>query len=318
MTVERTGLAAGVALDAPTLEAEIITALMQVRNSVTRREGDGYAQKQVAAILRAVAESEMLERHLADSDADFAAMVGDAAAAVAAHLSEVERPTSLLEDDILSRLRAVPSTAKLKELYHDDRDAECARRRGLIAGLLGAVQCNIFRQPHSDEIVIDPNDIDLKNRFDLSAALSDLYRDLDRLDAGKDAKYCLAKAETQPDGYVEPKNKRDALIWAMVAIDRGAGHPIYNTQEKRCALLSEYEECAPASLVKYLQALRKGVQHDERSRFSPEEHQSFQERCARLRVLKQNGENALDLLLPVVRGWYVRKLPKSASKGKTG
>jgi hypothetical protein len=318
MTSDRRGLAAGVSSEASTLEVEILAVVARANQINAGEDYPVHKRRIIGAILRAIAESALFQNHLSQSREAFGDAVKEASVAISWYLDDLDRPFARLEEDILRRLREVPAASDLKTRYPDDRDAECVRRRGLIAALLGAAQSNTFDRPHSNEIVIDPADIDQQNRTDLSAAINDFYIDLGRLDGGQDAKYCLAKAETRPDRFIEPGTKRDALIWAMVAIDTGADHPVYNTQEKRCALFSEYVDCASASLLKYLQALRKGVRHDDRKRFSPAEHQSFKDRCAQVRRLTQKGENALDLLLPGVRGWHDRQLPKPASKGKTG
>lgn len=307
MTVERTGLAARVALDAPTLEAEILTALMRLRKSDGPRAGADYRKRQVVAILGAVACSEMLHQHLNDDDADFAEMVGDAAAAVAAHLSEVERPTTRPEDDILSRLREVPTASHLQTLYHDDRDAECVRRRGLIAALVVAASSNTFNSAATEEIIIDPDDQDQQNRHDLSAALRDLYTDFERLDAGRDAKHCLAKAHRRPVDYVEPETNRDTLIWAMVAIEVGAGHPTYRSQAKRCEFVAEYTGCKPSTLVQYLKELRGGSVKVKK--FSEREFRIFNDRTKKVRSIGGRNGQGLELLLPLLHGRMKTALP---------
>lgn len=318
MTVDHCGLGAAIPTNTPSLEIEILSEIVRASRENTNTDYHARERRLIGAILRAVAGSTLFRQLLSQSNDPFEEAIKEASVAISWYLHDLDRPFARLEEDILRRLREVPAASDLKTRYPDDRDAECVRRRGLIAALLGAAQSNTFDRPHSNEIVIDPADIDQQNRTDLSAAINDFYIDLGRLDGGQDAKYCLAKAETRPDGFIEPGTKRDALIWAMVAIDTGDDHPVYNTQEKRCALFSEYVDCASASLLKYLQALRKGVRHDDRKRFSPAEHQSFKDRCAQVRRLTQKGENALDLLLPGMRGWRDRQLPKPASKGKTG
>jgi hypothetical protein len=314
MTTSRTGLAAGLPIDAPTLEMEILTALLQVRNSDARRTGDGYRKKQVAAILSALLGSEMLQRHLGDDDADFVEMIADATAAVATHLSEVERPTTRLEDDILTRLREVPTASHLKTLYHEDRDAECVRRRGLIAALLGAATSNTFNHPVTEEIIIDPDDQGQQNLHDLSAALRDFYFDLERLDAGRDATHCLAKAQSRPVDYVEPETNRDTLIWAIVAIEVGAGHPTYRSQAKRCEFVSEYTECKASTLGQYLKELRGGSVKVKK--FSERERLIFNERTARVRSIGAKNGQGLELLLPLLYGRMKTALPNWPSAAR--
>lgn len=271
MTVERTGLAAGVPIDAPTLEMEILTALLQVRNSDDRREGSGYAKKQVAAILRAVAGSEMVQRHLGDDDADFVEMIADATAAVATHLSEIERPTTRLEDDILTRLREVPTRAALSAHYEDARDAERVRRRGLIGAVLDATTNNTFMSEPSDEFIIDPDDADSANRKDFAVARQDLLQDCARMDNGLKATHCMVEADRVQNDLTPPATQRDALIWTMVAIDTGAGHSKHRTQKMRCLLAVEFTGLTPRTLGQYLKELRRGSGKQGGEKFSEAE-----------------------------------------------
>ena len=316
MTVERTGLAAGVSLGASTLEIEILAALLRVRNSDTRREGVDYGRKQVSAILRAVAECDMLQRHLADDDADFADMVADAAAAVATHLSEMERPTTRLEDDILTSLRAVPTREALAARYEDARDAERVRRRGLIGAVLDATIDNTFISEPSDEFIIDPDDADSANRQDFAVARKDLLQDCARMDAGLKAIHCMVEADNVQNDLTPPATQRDALLWAMVAIDTGAGHSKHRAQKIRCELAVEFTGLTPRTLGQYLKELRRGVRPQKGAKFSEAEHQLFQDRAARVRKIATYRGAGWDLVLPALRGWAKAAPPKPTFKNQ--
>jgi hypothetical protein len=316
MTVDRTGLAAGVSLGASTLEVEILAALLQVRNSDAHREGDGYRKKQVAAILRAVAESEMLQRHLTDEDAEYVAMVGDAAAAVATHLGEVERPTTRLEDDILTRLRAVPTREALSAHYEDARDAERVRRRALIGAVLDATTNNTFMSEPSDEFIIDPDDADSANRQDFAVARQDLLQDCARMDIGLKATHCMVEADRLQNDLTPAVTQRDALLWAMVAIDTGSYHPKYRTQEVRCGLAVEFTGLSPRTLGQYLKELRRDSRPQKKAKFSEAERQLFHDRSARVRKTATYRGAGWDLVLPVLRGWSIAALPKPTFKNR--
>jgi hypothetical protein len=316
MTVERTGLAAGVPAEASTLEAEIFTALMRVRRSTDRHAGHEYGEQLVAAILGAVSGSEMLQRHLADQDVDIAEMVRDAAAAIATQLSEMERPTSRLEDDILNRLRAVPTAKALAARYGDARDAERVRRRGLIRAMLDAASNNAFVFKPSDEIIIDLDDPDFDLRSDFSVAQQDFLLDCERMDAGLKAIHCMVEADQAQNDLTPPTTQRDALIWAMVAIDTGSGHPTHKTQVTRIALAAKYTDCKASSLKEYLKELRKGRRPQEGAKFSDAEHQLFQDRSALVRKIATYRGAGWDLVLPALRGWAMAALPKPASKNR--
>lgn len=318
MTVVRSGPGAAIPTGVPTLESEILTELVRAQRENTAMDYHIRERRLIGAILRAVAGTAMLRDQSSQTSDPFDEAIKEASVAINGYLHDLDRPFARLEDDILRRLRDVPSVSELEALYHDARDAECVRRRGLIAALLDAATSNTFDRPVADEVFIDPHDIDQQNRSNLAAAIRDFHADRERLDAGRDAKYCLSSAGAKPDGYIEPTTKRDALIWAMVAVDLGDGHPVYNTQRSRCELVAEYVGCGPSSLLKYLQALRGGGRRDDNARFSSAEHQSFRERRACVRNLLENGENGLDLLLPVLRGWHVSALPKASSKEHAG
>ena len=316
MTVVRTGLAAGVSLGASTLEIEILAALLRVRNSDTRREGVDYGRKQVSAILRAVVGSGMLQRHLADDDADYAAMVGDAATAIATHLREIEGPTTRLEGDILTRLRAVPTRAALEVRYEDTRDAERVRRRGLIGAVLDATIDNTFISEPSDEFIIHPDDADFANRQDFAVARQDFLQDCDRMDAGLKAIHCMVEADTVQNELTPPVTQRDALLWAMVAIDTGAGYSKHRTQKMRCFLAVEFTGLAPRTLGQYLKELRRGIRPQKGAKFSEAEHQLFQDSSARVRKNATYRGAGWDLVLPVLRGWSIAALPKPTFKNQ--
>lgn len=311
MTGVGSGLGASVPTDFPMLESEILREVVRALRENTAMDYHVRERRLIGAILRAVAGSALFRDQSSQTSDLFDAAIKEASVAISWYLHDLDRPFAHLEDDILRHLRDVPSASRLEELYHDDRSAECVRRRGLIAALLGAASSNTFDRLVTDEIIIDPDDKDLQNRFDLSAALRDFYLDLERLDAGREATHCLARAQRKPIDYVEPETNRDTLIWAMVAIEVGAGHPIYGSQAKRCQFVATYTDCKASTLGQYLKELRGGSVKVRK--FSEREHQIFNERAARVRSFGAKNGQALDLLLPLLYGRMKAALPKIGS-----
>lgn len=151
MTIDRTGLAAGIPPEASTIGLEILMALMRVQDTHDRRDKETYRKKQIAAILRAVAASELFTQNDAADDPEFGQMIADAAAAITAYFEETKRPNSRLEEDILIRLRAVPTEEALAERYQERRDAKCVHRRGVLCAVLDAVWTNTFLVPDAED-----------------------------------------------------------------------------------------------------------------------------------------------------------------------
>lgn len=311
MTVERTGLAAGLPLDASTLEAEILSAIARANRENTDADYRVRERQLIGAILQAVAGSALFRERPPQTNDPLEEAIKEASVAISWYLHELDWPFARLEEDILRRLREVPAASDLKKRYHDDRDAECARRRGLVAALLCAASSNTFDSPVRNEIAIDPDDKDQQNRSDLSAALRDFYYDLERLDGGRDATNCLAKAQSRPLDYVEPETNRDTLIWAIVAIEVGAGHSTYRSQAKRCEFVAEYTDCKPSTLGQYLKELRGGSV--KAKKFSEQERLIFNERTTRVRSIGAKNGQGLELLLPLLHGRMRTALPKTQS-----
>lgn len=311
MTVDHRGLGAALPTNTPPLEIEILSEIFRASRENTDTDYHVRERRLIAAILRAVSGSTLFQQLLSQSNDPFEEAIKEASVAISWYLHDLDRPFARLEEDILRRLREVPAASDLKARYHDDRDAECVRRRGLVAALLCAASNNTFDTPATDEIVIDLEDQDQQNRHDLSAALRDLYSDFERLDAGRDTTRILAKAQSRPVEYVEPDTNRDILIWAMVAIEVGAGHPTLSSQAKRCQFVSEYTGCEPSTLGQYLKELRSGI--GKAKKFSMCEHQIFNERTARMRSIGGKNGQGLELILPLLYGRSKAALPKTQS-----
>lgn len=314
MTIDRTGLAAGLSPEPSALGMEILIALMEVQDTCDRRDGDRYRKGQIAAILRAVATSDLLKPREVDDTPEFRQMIADAEAAITAHIEELERPTSRFEDGVLQRLRAVPTRKELTTRYEDARDAERVRRRGLIGAMLSAASDHAFVCEPSDEIIIDPNNIDFENRQDFSVAWRDFLQDCARMDAGLKPIYCMVEADRFQNDLTPPSNKRDALIWAMVAIDTGQRHPKQRTQAIRCRIVAELTGYKPRTLGQYLKELRRAERPEKKPDFSEEERQLFKDRSDRVRKLASYAGAGWDLVLPVLRGWAMAALPEPSFK----
>ena len=340
MTITRTGLAAGISPEPSALELEILMALVRVQDTNDREEKETYPKKQIAAILRAVAASDLFAQSDATADPELGQIIADAAASITAHVEEMERPNSRLEEDILMRLRAVPTEEALAKRYGEPRDIKCVRRRGVLRAVLDAVWTNIFLVPDAEDFedfekigndIIDPKDRvlspeeiekinekinDETNRSDLSTARRDFHFDCERLDAGLMATHCLIKAGHEQNDLIKPVTQRDALIWAMVAINTGEGHPIHKTQSQRLNIAAEYTSVSRGTLGQYLKELRKGVAWTEVPKFSEEEHILFNERCEHIRELAISKGQGWDLVLPGLKGFCDSALPKPSSAGQ--
>lgn len=320
MTIERSGLAAGISPEPSALGMEILIALMEVQDTCDRKDGDRYRKRQIAAILRAVAASELFMQNDASDDPEFGQMIADAAAAMAVHVEEMERPNSRLEDDILMRLRAIPTEEALAERYHEPRDAKCVRRRGVLSAVLDAVSTNTFITEHYEdevEFIIDPDDVDANNLADFSVARRDFHFDRERLDSGLKAAFCLATAVSGPTELIKPVTQRDALVWAMVAINTGVGHPVHKTHARLCKLAAQYTGLKAGTLAQYLKELRKGKAWQEEPKFSEEEHAIFKMRSERVIKLARSQGQGWDLVLPALKGFLDSALPKPSSVGQT-
>ena len=136
------------------------------------------------------------------------------------------------------------------------------------------------------------------------------------MDVGLKAADCMVEADRLRNDLPPLPKKRDALIWAMVAIDTGDGHPKLKTQAMRCAIAAELIGLKPSTLGKYLKELRTGKRPQENPDFSEDEHQLFRHRAGRVRKLALPDGGGWDLVLPVVRGSAMVALPKPASKGR--
>ena len=325
MTIARTGLAAGIPPEASTIGLEILMALMRVQDTNDRTEKETYPKKQIAAILRAVAASDLFAQNDAADDPEFEQMIEDAAAAIAANVEEIEWPNSRLEDDILMRLRAVPTEEALVKRYREPRDVKCVRRRGVLRAVLDAVCKNTFLVPHAEDIedyVIDPKDIEITydidtiNLLDFLTAQRDFRFDCERLDAGLMATHCLIKAGHEQNDLIKPVTQRDALIWALVAINTGQGHPIHKTQSQRLKIAAEYTSVSRGTLGQYLKELRTGEAWKEIPKFSEEEHALFNERSERIRKLARSQGQGWYLVLPAIKGFFDSALPKPSSAGQ--
>jgi len=328
MKIDRTGLAAGVAPDACTLEAEILTALLLVRRSGDCREGDGYGKQLVAAILRAVAESDMLQRHLADDDADYAAMVGDAAAACVNFASEIDdvaqmaqeslQPMSQLEAEIANALAMVPSDTVLAALYTDAGDRMRVRRRGLISATLDAV----FRHGYKKIPIDADGSVAVMSQPDafseLAYARLDFLHDQTLLDFGRTAELVLRPVGRETVTKRQTISaKRKVLIQWLAAIELWEeGKDIgFTTQEELMAFAAQHtgresgsiktarsdlengRKCSKAELVLYHDL----IDHD------------LIERARSISQREQGRKTPFELLLPVVVGIAGAAYKKSAS-----
>lgn len=319
MTITRTGLAAGISPEPSALGLEILIALMRVQDTHDRREKETYRKKQIAAILRAVAASELFTQNDAEADPESGQMIEDAAASITAHVEEMERPNSRLEEDILMRLRAVPTEKALAERYHEPRDAKCVRRRGVLGAVLDAVSTNTFVTEHYEdevEFIIDPDDVDANNLADFSVARRNFHFDRERLDSGLKAAFCLATAVSGPTELIKPITQRDALIWAMVAIYTGVGHPVHKTHTRLCKLAAQYTGLTAGTLWQYLKELKKGKVWVEKPHFSEEEHAFFIARSDLIRKLARSKGQGWDLVLPALKGFFDSALPEPSSRGQ--
>jgi hypothetical protein len=343
MTITRTGLAAGISPEPSALELEILMALVRVQETNDREEKETYPKKQIAAILRAVAASDLFAQSDATADPEFGQIIADAAASITAHVEEMERPNSRLEEDILMRLRAVPTEKALAKRYREPRDIKCVRRRGVLRAVLDAVWTNTFLVPDAEDFedfekiendIIDPKDRvinpkvrvlspeeiekinDITNRSDFSTARRDFHFDCERLDAGLKATHCLIEAGHEQNDLIKPVTQRDALIWAMVAIDTGAGHPVHKTQSQRLNIAAEYTSVSRGTLGQYLKELRKGVAWTEVPKFSEQEHALFKAQSERIRKLASSPGQGWELVLPALKGIFDSALPKPSSAGQ--
>ncbi len=136
------------------------------------------------------------------------------------------------------------------------------------------------------------------------------------MDAGLKAIYCMVEADHVQNDLTPPVTQRDALLWAMVAIDTGSGHPKHRTQAMRCTLAAEYTDCRPSTLRQYLKELRQGSRPQDSAKFSEGEHQLFHDRTERVRKIATYRGAGWDLVLPALRGWSMAALPKPASKNR--
>ena len=323
MTVERTGLAAGVSLGASTLETEILTAILQARNSDARRDGAGYRSKQVAAILRAVAGSDMLQQHLADDDDDFAEVVADAAAACVDFASEIDdvaqmakeslQPMSQLEAEIADALALVPSDTVLTAQYTDAGDRMRVRRRGLISATLDAV----FRHGHKKNPADADGSVAVMSQPDafseLASARMDFLHDQTLLDFGRTAELVLRPVGRETVTKRQTISaKRKVLIQWLAAIELWEeGKDIsFTTQQELMAFaalhtgresgaiktarsdLENGRKCSKAELVLY---------HD------------LIERARSISQREQGRKTPFELLLPVVVGIAGAAYKRSAS-----
>ena len=319
MTITRTGLAAGIPPEPSALELEILMALVRVQDTYDRREKETYREKQIAAILRAVAASDLFTQNDDEDDPEIGQMIADAAAAITAHVEEMERPNSRLEEDILIRMRAVPTEEALAKRYREPRDVKCVRRRGVLRAVLDAVWTNTFVTVHYEDVVefiVDPDDVDTNNLGEFSIARRDFHIDCERLDAGLMATHCLLQAGHEQNDLIKPVTQRDALIWAMVAIDTGVGHPVHKTHTRLCKLAAQYTGLTAGTLGQYLKELRKGVAWTEVPKFSEEEHALFNARSERIRKLASSPGQGWELVLPGMKGFFDSALPKPSSAGQ--
>lgn len=235
MMVERTGLAAGVALDASTLEVKILTTLMLTDRGSAVVGSDAEVarlrgRQLVASVLNALCESDFVKGGAVADDVVTAEMFAMFAVACRDFASEIDdraqmekenaQTPSRLEAEIADALAKVPSDADLVDLYTDIGDRMRVRRRGLIAATLDAV----FRDGQRSFSVEADGHIAITPKPDVFSELAyarlDFLHDQTLLDLGVAAELVLRPVGREAVSARQTiKAKRKVLIHWLAVIE---------------------------------------------------------------------------------------------------